>query len=121
MVDHDEQSQPIGSALFRLVMEELPAVVWATDSDLRFIASLGAGLSALNLQHDQVVGMSLFTFFQTEDREFPAIAAHYRALAGESASYEQDWAGCDYHVRVDPLRGQRGARHRLRRCGSRHD
>ena len=108
MVDHDQPSHPIGEALFRSVLEELPAVVWATDCELRFTASLGAGLSALNLRHDQVVGMSLFEFFQTQDPHFPSIAAHHRALKGVSVSYEQEWGGGIYQIRVDPLKDKAG-------------
>src|SRR5437016_13426824 len=33
----------------RLFLERLPAVFWATDGDLRFTASLGAGLPGLGL------------------------------------------------------------------------
>ena len=45
MTAHDPQPHPIGEALFRLVLEELPAVIWATDRECRFTASLGAGLA----------------------------------------------------------------------------
>ena len=108
MLDPSRTPYPIGDALVRLLLEELPAIVWSTDSDLRFTSSLGVGLSALHLQHDQVVGTTLFEFFQTDDRSFPAIAAHCRALHGESISFEQKWAGNSYQTRVDPLRDEAG-------------
>jgi signal transduction histidine kinase len=94
--------------LFRLVLAELPAIIWSTDSELRFTCSLGAGLSALNLEHGQVVGRTLCEFLQTDDRSLPAIAAHYRALGGKSVSFEQEWAGCTYQTRVDSLRDEGG-------------
>lgn len=97
-----------GEALNWPILEELPTIVWATDGELRLTSFLGAGLSARNLRPEQVVGMNLFEFFQTETPDFPVIAAHYRALRGESVSCVQDWAGCTYQVRVDPLQDERG-------------
>jgi hypothetical protein len=87
-----DKGQPTCSAactdgLFQLVLAELPAIIWSTDSELRFTCSLGAGLSALNPEHGQVVGRTLYEFFQTDDRSLPAIAAHYRALGGKSVSF----------------------------------
>ena len=108
MFDQSRLPFPIGDTLVRLLLEELPAIVWSTDSDLRFTSSFGAGLSVLGLQHDQVVGTTLFEFFQTDDRSFPAIAAHCRALQGESISFEQTWAGNNYQTQVEPLRDEAG-------------
>ena len=108
MFDQSRTPYPIGDALVRLLLEELPAIVWSTDSGLRFTSCLGAGLPALDLRHDQVVGTTLFEVFGTDDRSFPAIAAHCRALQGESISFEQEWAGNSYQTRVDPLRDETG-------------
>ena len=36
------------------------------------------------------------------------IVAHHRAIWGESVSYEQEWAGYRYQVRVDPLQDDAG-------------
>lgn len=108
MATESLKKSPVGEALDWPVLEELPAIVWATDCQLRFTSFLGSGLSALDLRPEQVVGMSLAEFFQTEDPEFPVVAAHHRAVRGESISCEQDWAGCTYQVRVDPLQDERG-------------
>ncbi|MGH9710465.1 MAG: PAS domain S-box protein, partial [Candidatus Acidiferrales bacterium] len=63
-------------ARFRVLIEQLPAVLWTTDRELRFTSSVGAGLSRLGLKPQEVVGKSLCEFFQTEDRNFTPIAAH---------------------------------------------
>jgi len=44
---------------FRLLLEQLPAIVWATDRELRFVYARGAGLIALGLGADEVVGLCL--------------------------------------------------------------
>ncbi len=92
----------------RVTMEQMPAVLWTTDTELRFTSSVGAGLAALNLRPNQVVGMTLFEYFQTDEPEFPAIAAHRHALMGKSVTYEQEWAGNLYHSHVEPLRDAEG-------------
>ena len=91
------------SALLRLLADRIPGVVWATDTDLRFTASFGAGLAALGLQPSEVVGKPVSEYLQTDDANFPPLAAHYRALRGESVELEQSWQGRTYQVHVEPL------------------
>ncbi|MEK7728217.1 MAG: hypothetical protein AAB354_07355, partial [candidate division KSB1 bacterium] len=40
----------------RHIIEQLPAVLWTTDSDLRFTSSMGSGLSELQLQPGEING-----------------------------------------------------------------
>ncbi len=92
----------------RLLVEQMPAVLWSTDTDLRFTSSVGGGLAALNLRPNQVLGMSLYEYFQTRDPQFPPIAAHQRALQGEPGSYEVEWMGRTFGTHVEPLRDSEG-------------
>jgi PAS domain S-box-containing protein len=91
------------------VLAQLPAVVWATDADLRFTASAGRALEGLGLGVDEVVGRTIAEFFGTDDPDFPAVAAHVRALAGEATSYEQNWLHRRFETRVEPMRDGAGA------------
>jgi len=43
---------------FRLLLEQLPAIVWATDRDLCFHYARGAGLVALGLGAAEVVSVA---------------------------------------------------------------
>lgn len=95
-------------AQLRLLLEQLPAILWTTDTNLRFTSSLGAGLKALGLTPGQAVGQTLADFFQTDDPEFPSLAAHRRALAGETVSYELQWNKRLFQSHVEPLRNERG-------------
>jgi PAS domain S-box-containing protein len=95
-------------ARMRLLIEQLPAILWATDAELRFTSSLGAGLARLGLKQNQVVGMTLYEYFQTNDPEYPAIAAHRRAIAGEVVTYQTEWAGGSFACHSEPLRGADG-------------
>jgi PAS domain S-box-containing protein len=91
-----------------VMIEKMPVVLWTTDTELRFTSSMGAGLKALGLRTNEVVGKSLFEYFRTEDPELPAIAAHSKALAGESATFEIEWEKRFLEAHVQPLHSNEG-------------
>jgi PAS domain S-box-containing protein len=91
-----------------MLIDQMPALLWAVDRDLRFTSSAGAGLTALGLRPDALAGMTIQECFGTDDPESGPVAAHTRALAGEPAAYEQNWNGRRLETRVIPLRGARG-------------
>ena len=98
---------PNGSFPIALI-DQMPAMLWAIDGDLRFTSCRGGALADLGLASDSLVGMTLFEFFQTEDTSFTPIAATLRALRGETVSYELDWGTRVYRVRVGPGRDGAG-------------
>ncbi len=91
-----------------LVVDQMPAVLWSTDRDLRFTSSLGAGLTALGMEPNQIVGMTLQEYLGSEDPEYAPIVAHRRALEGESGAYEQNWQNRRLESHVMPLRDADG-------------
>ena len=93
--------------LERLVAQ-LPAVLWTTDTELRFTSSDGVGLSGLGLEPGEVVGQTLYEYFGTTDPAFPAIANHRRALAGEQVAFEQEFTDRCFVTHVLPLRAADG-------------
>lgn len=95
-------------AKYRLLVAQMPAVLWTTDRDLRFTSSVGSGLAAMNLVPNQVIGMSLFEFFRTDDPEFLPIAIHRKTLEGVPATYETEWAGRVFESHTEPLRNDMG-------------
>jgi PAS domain S-box-containing protein len=92
----------------RMLAEQMPAVLWSVDRNLRFTSSMGAGLANLNQRPDQFNGLTLFDYFGTEDADFHAIAAHRKALAGESVTYETEWKRRTFASHVEPLRHSDG-------------
>lgn len=90
-------------ARLRLLTSQLPAVMWTTDPDLRFTSSMGAGLAPLGLKPNQIVGMSLYDYFQTRDPKFIPIAMHHRCLQGKMAGYEFQWTGRTFQSNLEPL------------------
>ena len=94
--------------VLRQMLQEMPAVLWTTDCDLRFTSLFGAGLARLRVRREEVVGITLPELLASEGPDAPAIAAHRRALRGEVVFYEQEWAGRMYESRVAPLRDEQG-------------
>jgi PAS domain S-box-containing protein len=88
----------------RAVLSQVPIVLWTVDRDLHFTDSMGAEHALLNQEPGDVRGMSLFTYFRTTDPDFEPIAAHRRALAGESVTYEMTWKRRTFQTHVEPLR-----------------
>jgi PAS domain S-box-containing protein len=93
----------------RMLVEQTPALMWSVDLDLRFTSSVGAALAGLGLRPNQVVGTTLFEYFGTTDPAFPEIAAHRKAIAGESVSLEIGWGGRSFQAHLEPLRDGSGA------------
>lgn len=98
-----EEALRTSEARLRLVMLQLPAILWTTDRDLRFTSSSGAGLVALKLKPDQVVGLPLQEYFGSSDETHPALAAHRRAIAGESVTFDFQMGERLYECHVEPL------------------
>lgn len=98
----------LDAAGLRLLLRQLPAVLWTTDASMRFTSSVGAALEGLGVRPQEVVGRTVQEFFGTDDPAFPPIESHRRALAGEEVTYEQAWAGRAFHSRVTPLRDTAG-------------
>jgi PAS domain S-box-containing protein len=97
-----------GRTRLSVMMDKMPAVLWTTDTELRFTSGMGAGLEALGLRAQEMEGKSLFEYFHTDDPEFIAIAAHRKALAGQSVTYEIDWQKHVFDSHVQPLKGSDG-------------
>jgi len=91
-----------------VMIENMPAIIWTTDSDLRFTYHTGAALETLGFRADEALGKTVFQYFGTEDPNFPAIAAHRKALAGGTLSFEMDWHKRSFECYVQPLRAPDG-------------
>lgn len=89
----------------RLLVEQMPAVLWTTDRDLAFTSARGAALAGISLSPAEMEGRVIQEFF---DSESPAVTAHNRSLSGESVTYEQATKGRIFNCHVEPLRDASG-------------
>jgi PAS domain S-box-containing protein len=97
-----------GRARLAMMIERMPAVLWTTDKELRYTSSMGAGLDSLGVKSGGLTGKTLAEYFETADGQHPSINAHWRALAGESLTYELHWQKRIFESHVRPLRGPDG-------------
>ena len=104
-----EQAMLAGEERFRLLVAQVPADVWASDTDLRLTAVSGSLILELERPDLRKPGTTLYELFATRDESHPAIAAHRRALSGVSAQYERTAGPLVIEGRVEPLRDGAGA------------
>lgn len=88
----------------RALVDQLPATLWTTDRALRFTSFVGRGVTTLGLGPNQVVGTALSRLFETPNAAMDAVAAHRRALRGETVAMWLTWGSQSLHALVAPLR-----------------
>ena len=97
------ETEPVrtGEAGMRMLAEQVPVLLWATDRHLRV---------TWGLRHPSFAGLDarLAQLLGSGDAEAAAVAAHRRALRGEAAEFDQVWEDRTLHARVEPLRSPAG-------------
>src|SRR5262245_20333345 len=84
-------------------LDQTPGMLWTTDLELRLTRAQGTGLNYVDRRADQVVGLSLYDFFRTEDPDFGPIAAHRNALVGQATNFEFRQADRMFFGLAEPL------------------
>ncbi|MDQ3282301.1 MAG: PAS domain S-box protein [Acidobacteriota bacterium] len=88
-----------------MMLNQMPAILWTVDRDMRFTSLQGAGLSVLGATADSSKGRPLTDVASAEGPAMQTIAA---ALGGDSGSYIGTYRGRTYDNRVEPLRSADG-------------
>jgi PAS domain S-box-containing protein len=96
-------------ARLAVMIQKMPAILWTADAELKVTSAAGAGLDSLGLRSREPVGLGVLEFFQTAENEAPPIAAHRKALEGQSVAYEWTWKDRKFESHVQPLRNGDGA------------
>lgn len=92
----------------RLIVEQMPALTWTTDLQMRFTSLDGAGLARYGQAvHQAAMGRSLQEVLTDPSQEV-AVQAHRQALTGLTVAYDVMFAGRVYQSVVKPLRGGGG-------------
>jgi PAS domain S-box-containing protein len=92
----------------RLMLDQVPAIVWTTDENLRVKSCSGAGLEPLGMSPKVWLGKSVADVLGLADPEALPLKAHRSALAGQSVNFEYAWKGWYFHSHVEPLRDAAG-------------
>lgn len=97
-----------GERRLRLLLQQVPAIVWTADLDMRLTSASGTTLSDYALVESEVIGKSVDVVFAAPDDASHASVVLERVYRGESISYETErnerWLQHD----VEPLRGPDG-------------
>lgn len=92
----------------RLLMEQMPGVVWTTDRDLRVTTNWGSGLPQAMIRAGSLVGASVGEFLGAADLHATPIAEHYEALRGASSHFEYRRNNRFLDIHLEPLRSGSG-------------
>lgn len=102
----DEEALRASEARLRVLTEQMPAIIWTTDKQLRLSQATGAALKRIGQPSSALLGLTLREFFGDAADSAEAIAVHHLALHGASGSAEIEWLNRSFHVYVEPLRDQ---------------
>ncbi|MCX6020207.1 MAG: PAS domain S-box protein, partial [Chloroflexi bacterium] len=92
----------------RLLLNQLPALAWTLDPDLRCTSMTGSGAAMLATQPDAFLGKTLMEMLLEGETGEVSLAGHRRALAGESASYDFWLRNHCFRTYVEPMRDAEG-------------
>ena len=96
-------------ARLRILVEQVPAVLWTTDRELRYTSLEGAGLASIGIRPGQLVGQQVSSTADRDEHEGQhVLAEHERALAGEGLTYRARWGGAFFEGYIEPLRDAAG-------------
>ncbi len=109
-VTEDRRSKSVlreHEARLRVLLEQLPVILWTADHELRITSSIGAGLATLGLEPNELTGMPLREYLQGSQQE-SLVEGHLGALEGRSGKVEHRLRGRCYQTYFEQLRGLEG-------------
>jgi PAS domain S-box-containing protein len=103
-----EQELRDSEAGLRLMLQQLPAFLWATDRELRVTSAMGREMEAFGEAPDEWVGRPIAEALAYSAHADAALEAHQGALDGRHGFYLIEWRGRTFEVHVEPLRDAAG-------------
>ncbi len=103
-----ESDRPSIASLLAL-LESVPALLWETDTELRFSCLAGAALPTVGVSPTLYTGKNVWHLFSPAENAQKARRAHEAALRGEASAFQADVNGRELQANVKPLRGPAGA------------
>jgi len=98
-----QSSQPLEAQQLRLLIEQMPAIVWTVDGDERFSSVAGAGLEELGVRA-AAISVPMSEGLDGSAALGATLSAHRRALMGHESRYTTSWANRLFECRVEPFR-----------------
>ena len=98
-----------GGEQLRLLVEQMPVMVWTTDRHLRITSNWGLGFQNSEFGAGRFEGRTILEFLGCERNEAEPMLKHMDALRGTSGRFEYRRAERVLDVQVEPLRSPEGA------------
>jgi diguanylate cyclase (GGDEF)-like protein/PAS domain S-box-containing protein len=95
-------------APLRVLMEQVPGLLWTADRNLKISGHWGIGLPAAKIRPGSLTGQDVREFLGAADQDATPIAEHCAALKGAVSCFEYSWKSCALEIRVGPLRSGPG-------------
>jgi len=92
----------------RLLLEQLPGVLWTTDRNLRMTSNWGAELGDARIKPGELVGQTLHEYLKCQDPHAAPLAQHVQALNGATSHFEYRHRNRDFEIHLGPLRSPSG-------------
>lgn len=92
----------------RLLVEQMPVLLWTTDRYLRILSNWGSGLPHSEVQPGELVGQTIAEYLKCQDVNTTPMAQHYAALRGESVHFEYKRRNRVLDIHLEPLRAPGG-------------
>jgi diguanylate cyclase (GGDEF)-like protein/PAS domain S-box-containing protein len=88
----------------RLLVEQMPVLLWTTDRYLRILSNWGSGLPHSEIHSGELVGQTIAEYLKCQDSNTAPMAQHYAALRGESVHFEYKRQNRVLDIHLEPLR-----------------
>jgi len=92
----------------RLLLEQMPVLLWTTDQQLRITANCGAGVQHSEMEAGGLVGQPVSEYLKCRGTNTTPMTHHYAALRGESVHFEYKRQDRILEIHPEPLRDPSG-------------
>ncbi len=96
-------------ARLRLSLEQMPASIWTTNTELKITSTSGAAMAEIPVDQGTLLGMPVKTFLKKWDLRNIGLEAHQKALQGESMNYDLEIFNRIWTTHVEPFRDEKGS------------
>ncbi len=105
---HEKSEETTSESRLRLLVEQMPVLLWTTDQRLRITSNWGSCLQLSEMHAEDLVGRTVSEYLKCEDTNTTPMAHHYSALRGESVHFEYRRKERVLEIHLEPLRASSG-------------